>query len=154
SALQLLDRRRRVKRRWTAWRRSAALALACTSRLVADVAADPTPPERTRLSYYYDAIDQNAVRPITRLLDPALLVRKLSGNHRQAANVDDQDQVRLPSTWWQPRLGYRPVGAEQMRTGPGPGTGPLRDQKWRVTDLKNQGVSLGIRIKDSSGQVF
>jgi hypothetical protein len=117
-------------------------------------AASPQPPKASSISYYSDALDQGVVRPLTRAGDPALWVRKLTGNHREAANVDEQDQVRLPSTWWQPRLGFRPVTPEQMRRGPGPGAGPRRDAKWRVTGLKTQGVSLGIRIKDSEGQTY
>lgn len=116
--------------------------------------AESTPPKPSKISYYYDAVDQNLVRPIGRFFDPAHLVRKVSGGKRECDNVDERDQVRLPSTWWQPRLGHREVTPEQMKIGPGPGTGPLRDQKWKVTGLKTQGVSLGIRIKDSSGQTF
>ena len=128
-------------------------AAACAVGIVSAEAASQ-PPKPTRISYYYDALDHNVVRPITRVTDPALLVRRVSGNRREAANVDDADQVRLPSTWWQPRLGFKPVSPEQMVRGPGPGTGPKRDTKWRVTGLKTQGVSLGIRIKDSDGQTF
>ncbi len=112
------------------------------------------PPRATRISYYQDAVEQTVFRPMARGLDPSLLVRKVSGHYREAANVDENDQVRLPSTWWQPRLGLRPVTVEQMITGPGPGTGPKRDRKWRVTSVKTQGVSLGIRIKDSDNQTF
>jgi len=127
------------------------LALAVRVTAAADA---PRMPKPTRISYYYDAFDKSLVRPITRTTDLALGARKLVHNHREAANVDDSDQVRLPSTWWQPRLGYRPLTPQQMVIGPGPGTGPLRDRKWRVTGVKNQGVSLGLRIKDSSGQTF
>ena len=127
------------------------VALAVRSSMAADA---PHMPKPTRISYYYDAFDMSLVRPVTRTTDLALGARKLVHNHREAANVDDSDQVRLPSTWWQPRLGYRPLTPEQMVIGPGPGTGPLRDRKWRVTGVKSQGVSLGLRIKDSSGQTF
>jgi hypothetical protein len=120
----------------------------------APAAAAPRPPKPTRISYHHDAFDQGIARPITRTTDLALGLRKVAGNRREAANLDDLDQVRRPSTWWQPRLGYRSVTAEQMRLGPGPGTGPQRDRKWRVTGVKSQGVSLGIRIKDSAGETF
>ena len=119
-----------------------------------DAKPAPPPPKATKISYYYDAIDQTIIRPMTRGLDPALAVRKLSGSHREAANVDEGDQLRLPSTWWQPRLGFKPVTPEQMIRGPGPGTGPKRVRKWRLTGLKTQGLSLGIRIKDADNQTF
>jgi hypothetical protein len=112
------------------------------------------PPRATQISYYYDAFDQSAFRPPTRVLDPALWVRKITGTHREAANVDSSDQVRLPSTWWQPRAGFRAVRSEQMIAGPGPGSGPSRAAKWRVTSLKTRGVSFGFRVKDADGQTF
>ena len=119
-----------------------------------DAAGEPTEPKPTKISYYYDALDQGVVRPLTRVTNPALWVRELSGNRREAANADEQDRVRLPSTWWQPRVGFRPVAVEHVRLGPGPGRGPKRDRIWRVTGLKTQGVSPGIRIKDSEGETF
>ncbi len=129
-----------------------ALALFVAAR--AARAADSAPPQATHLSYDYDALDQSLIRPATRLGDPALWVRAISGRRREAANVDEHDQVRLPSTWWQPRLGHRPVTVAQLEHGPGPGTGPRRDQPWRIVGLKTQGASLGLRIKDSDGQIF
>ncbi len=110
-------------------------------------------PEPHPYSYAYDILDNSFVRPATRVLDVALLARKLTGNLREAANIDDQDQVRLPSTWWQPRLGFRPVTVAQMLTGPGPGTGPAPG-KWTVTKAKDQGVTPGFQIEDSHGDKF
>lgn len=110
------------------------------------------PPVEQHISYHYDAVEQSLVRPVTRSLDLSLLARKLSKNQREAANVDAADQVRLPSTWWQPRLGFRPVSPEEMLAGPGAGTGPAG--KWTVTRAKSQGVSKGFRIKDARGVRF
>jgi hypothetical protein len=118
--------------------------------LVSTAAAEP---KEIRISYYYDAFEQSVARPVSRTFDPALLVRKLGGSRREAANVDENDRVRLPSTWWQPRLGFRPVSVEQMLRGPGPGSGPARG-KWTVTRAKTQGVSPGFRIKDVEGVGF
>lgn len=128
----------------------AAVAAAVLAGLAAAAAAQP---KETKISYYYDAINQSLVRPATRALDPALLVRKLSGSKREASNVDANDQVRLPSTWWQPRLGHREVTVERMLKGPGPGTGPAPG-KWKVVRAKTQGVTPGFQILDSEGQRF
>jgi hypothetical protein len=130
---------------------AAALSLAAPAARSAETS---TPPKAKSISYYYDAMEQSVIRPATRALDPVLWVRKIRGDSGECVNVDPDDQVRLPSTWWQPRLGYQPVTVAQMLTGPGPGTGPTRDRRWRVVGLKNRGVSLGIRIKDSDGQTF
>lgn len=124
--------------------------LAAALLLAVGASADPKP---TKISYYYDAMDQSVFRPITRAFDAALLVRKLRGNRREAANVDANDQVHLPSTWWQPRVGFREVTVAQMLRGPGPGTGPAPG-KWRVVKAKTQGITPGFQILDSEGTRF
>ena len=115
-------------------------------------AAQAVPPRETEISYYYDLFDQSVVRPVTRVLDPSLWARKAAGKPREAANVDDHDDVRLPSTWWQPRVGLGPVRVDQMLRGPGPG-GPLPG-RWTVTRAKMQGVTPGFFIKDPAGTRF
>jgi len=115
-------------------------------------AADAVPPKATDISYYYDLFDQSFVRPLTRVLDPSLWVRKATANPREAMNIDEQDAVRLPSTWWQPRAGFRAVGVQQMLRGTGPG-GPLPG-RWTVSRAKTQGVTPGFFIKDPAGTRF
>jgi hypothetical protein len=132
----------------------AAALLVVTVCGAASRAHGQDPPKRRQISYYYDAFDQSVVRPMTRVLDPALWVHKVTGTKKEALNVDEQDAVHLPSTWWQPRLGFRPVSVEQMLRGPGPGTGPSRETKWRISRLKTQGVSPGFQIKDATGRTF
>lgn len=112
----------------------------------------PLPPE-THISYVYDAFENAVTRPIARSLDPSRLVRKLGGKPREAANLDSQDRVQLPSTWWQPRVGYQPVSVADMMSGPGPGTGPAPG-KWTVVKSKTGGVSKGFQMKDSKGTRF
>ncbi len=121
----------------------AALGLAAGTRAHAE-------PKPTKISYRYDSIQQLIARPISRAFDPALGIRKLSGTRKEAANVDESDQVRLPSTWWQPRLGFRAVTVEQMLAGPGSGAGPAPGP-WTVVRAKTEGVSPGFQIKDAKG---
>jgi hypothetical protein len=119
------------------------------------------PPQQTKskaprthnLSYSYDVLDNSVVRPATRVLDVGRLMRKASFHPREAANVDQHDEVRLPSTWWQPRVGFRPVTVDQMMHGPGPGTGPAPG-RWTVSHPKDQGVTPGFQVKDSTGAKF
>jgi hypothetical protein len=124
----------------------ALVALGGASRVHAAAAPEPAP---RSISYFYDGFKQ-AVRPITRSLDLAEGVRKLTGNPREAANVDENDQVRLPSTWWTPRVGFQPVSPREMLDGtgspdlPAPGT-------WTIVKAKNQGVSPGFQILDANG---
>ena len=114
---------------------------------------DPRMPKAREYSYIYDLMDNSLIRPTTRIFDPALLVRKISGHHREAANVDERDEVRLPSTWWQPRLGFRTVSADQMLHGPGQGKGPAPG-RWTITKAKTQGVTPGFQVKDAAGDRF
>ena len=112
----------------------------------------PVPP-KAPLSYSYDAFEQSLVRPATRALDLSLLVRRLGVGRREAANLDAQDRVLLPSTWWQPRIGFKPTSAEDMLAGAGPGTG-LAPGPWTVVGAKTGGVSKGFTAEDASGARF
>jgi hypothetical protein len=67
--------------------------------------------------------------------------------------VDEQDQVRLPSTWWTPRMGHQAVSVDEMLRGPGAGVGPAPGT-WTVVRAKTEGVSKGFQIKDSAGKRF
>src|SRR6185503_8801279 len=116
-------------------------------------AAGPQPPKEREYSYLYDVLDQSIVRPVTRALDVPAIGRKLTGHRREAFNVDENDQVRLPSTWWQPRLGFRTVTVEQMLAGPGTGKGPVPG-RWKLTSAKTQGVTPGFNMKDANGDKF
>lgn len=117
--------------------------------------ADPVAkkPKAKTISYFYDGFDKSFLHPVQRFFDPALLVRRISGRRVEAKNVDERDQVRLPSTWWQPRIGYHPVSVEQMLRGPGPGTGPAGGP-WKVVRAKTEGVSRGFQIVDSEKSRF
>ena len=106
-------------------------------------------PAPTRFSYRYDAFEQGVARPAAR----SLLVRKLSRNRREAENVDSRDRVLLPSTWWQPRVGYKPVTGTELLSGPGSGTGPAAGP-WKVVKAKTEGVSRGFQMEDSTGARF
>lgn len=116
-------------------------------------ASGPEPPKEQEYSYIWDMVHHSIPRPIARTLDPARLVRKITGNPRQAENVDANDQVRLPSTWWQPRLGFREVSVQEMLKGPGPGKGPAPGRV-TVKEAKSQGVTPGFQIEDSAGDKF
>jgi len=104
-------------------------------------------------SYAYDLFDHSLIRPATRALDAARGIRKMTGHPREAANVDEHDQVRLPSTWWQPRIGFRVVTTEQLLAGPGTGSGPAPG-RWTVSHGKDQGVTPGFQVKDAKGDKF
>lgn len=122
-----------------------------TGRAPAESAAQI--PIATTYSYAYDLFDHSLIRPATRALDAARAVRRMTGQPREAANVDEHDQVRLPSTWWQPRVGFRVVTPEQLLAGPGTGRGPAPG-RWTVSHGKDQGVTPGFQVKDAKGDKF
>jgi hypothetical protein len=111
-------------------------------------------PRVTRISRSYDALEHSLFRPIARTLDPALGFRKLARRTpREALNVDEQDRVRLPSTWWQPRVGFSQVPPQQVSEGASfgadPGPGP-----WEVTRASIDGPRPSVSIRDSRGVRF
>jgi hypothetical protein len=128
----------------------AAPAATPAARTVNDGAK---PPKEAEISYFYDLFYNSFARPVTRATDPALAVRKLTRHPREAVNVDADDEVRLPSTWWQPRVGHRLVTPEQLVHGPGAGTGPAPGPI-TLTKAKNQGATPGFYITDGHGDKF
>jgi len=134
-------------------RRGAVLALigasiACAPAPVAAAAEPDSMPKPRDISYYGDGFKQS-IRPLTRGFDPALGIRKASGSRREAANVDANDQVRLPSTWWTPRVGHRRVTPEAILAGSGGDDPP--PHPWTIVRAKSQGVSPGFQILDANG---
>jgi len=109
-------------------------------------------PKEQEYSYIYDVLNHSLFRPITRVTDWPRLGRQATGNKREAANVDEHDQVRLPSTWWQPRIGYHAMSVERLRQGSGT-NGPAPG-RWKIVQAKSQGVTPGFQIKDSKGDRF
>ena len=106
-------------------------------------------PKARSISYYYDGYKQT-VRPLTRKLDLAAGIRAIAGTRQEAANVDARDQVRLPSTWWTPRVGYQPVWAAQMIAATGGRAAP--PTPWTIVKAKSEGVSQGFQILDANGR--
>lgn len=138
---------------------TASLSFAAARAEGADAPANGGPagearmPAATEIAYYYDYLQHMIARPLTRQLDLGRWVRRAGGRPREAVNVDAADQVRLPSTWWTPRLGFRTVSVEQMLRGPGPGAGPAAGPL-TVTRVKTQGVTPGFFVKDAAGASF
>ncbi len=130
-----------------------ALLLPCVGAAAGTRPDSMAVPPAAPLSYFYDAFEQGLARPLARSLDVSLLVRKLGVGRREAANLDAQDRVQLPSTWWQPRVGFKPVSVEDLLAGAGPGTGPAPGP-WTISAAKSEGVSKGFTVKDSTGARF
>jgi hypothetical protein len=70
----------------------------------------------------------------------------------RAQNVNTVDEVP-DSNWFANRLGTRPVSVEELLTGPDTTAGPARGN-WTVIDAKNDGVTPGFTVRDSTGTVW
>ena len=122
----------------------ALLALAdCIARLHAAAAPEPAP---RSISRFYDGFKRACVR-MRASLDLAVGVRKLTGNPREAANVVQNDQVRLPSTWWTPTSASSRSLPDMLA---GTGTPEMPPGTWTIVKAKNQGVSPVLPILDAN----
>src|SRR5262245_35505718 len=73
------------------------------------------------------------------------------GTPRKALDVNSIDEVP-DSSWFENRIATRPMSAAEIAAGPnsgGPAPGP-----WTVTSGKFQGVTPGLQMKDSAGQLY
>jgi hypothetical protein len=70
----------------------------------------------------------------------------------RALNVNTIDEVP-DSSWFVNRMVLRPIDDDDIVRGPLTGDGPA-DGPWTVIDGKNEGISPGLTIRDSTGQVY
>ncbi len=72
--------------------------------------------------------------------------------NRRAVNVNTVDEVP-DSSWFENRIGREPWDIDRIVRGPDRGTGPAPGT-WTVTDVKTEGITPGLTIKDSKGDVY
>jgi hypothetical protein len=70
----------------------------------------------------------------------------------RAMNVNTLDEVP-DSSWWTNRILKREMTADEVARGPMTGTGPV-DGIWTIVGSKNEGLTPGFRITDSTGQLY
>ena len=73
----------------------------------------------------------------------------------RALNVNTIDEVP-DSSWWTNRIlapGRKPMTPEEVARGSYTGTGPA-DGLWTIVGSKNEGLTPGFRITDSTGQLY
>lgn len=123
--------------------------IAVATLVSATAAAGAEAPHPKAISYTLDEVRQTT-RPVVRAFDPVNAVRAVIRKRRPAANVDESDQVRLPSTWWTPRVGFRAVTPEDMLAATGGDDAPAAGQ-WTIVKTKDEGVTPGFQIVDANG---
>ena len=71
---------------------------------------------------------------------------------KRAQNVNTIDEVP-DSTWFNNRIGSRPMTVEEVAKGPDTATGPAPGA-WTVTSGKSDGVTPGFTIRDTAGDLW
>jgi len=70
----------------------------------------------------------------------------------RALNVNTIDEVP-DSSWWTNRILHREMSVDEIARGPMVGTGP-KDGVWTIVASKNEGITPGLRITDSAGDLY
>jgi len=101
---------------------------------------DPGEPRVTKLSDYYDFLNNTFSSPGDRSSKPAV-------NANTLGEVPD-------SSWFQNRHGRQRMTIQELVRGPNTGTGPSVTERWIVTEGKTEGITPGFRIRDSRGDHY
>ena len=102
----------------------------------------------------HESQNASGVRPrgITHLRDAWEGIRGIGDRTRQSAlDINTIDEAP-DSSWFENRIGARPMSIADIATGPnrfGPAPG-----QWTVTAGKSDGVTPGLQMKDSGGQLY
>jgi len=102
----------------------------------------PRAPQEIELSSGWDVIENTFFRPgPKRASVPA------------ARNVNTLGEVP-DSSWWQNRIGARPMSISELVRGPNQGDGPDLHGGWTVLRGKSGGITPGFTIRDARGDVY
>lgn len=114
----------------------------------------PVPkPKAREVNLASDNVDKLFTYQIRRFLDLSRYFRKISGDPKQAMNVDAFDEV-YNSSWFTNRNGSTALSPEEFARGPNREGGPDTGGVWMVVRAKAQGVTPGFSIKDVHGNVY
>src|SRR5215813_13698228 len=106
-------------------------------------------PKERRLSRIYEGVTSSVFAPFAKVFDIPRHFRKLSGDPKEAENVNAMDEVP-DSSWFTNRNFFKPVSMEIFQHGlplqQAPDSGP-----WTITKCKTNGVSPGFQIRDAKG---
>lgn len=102
----------------------------------------PRPPAEIELSSGWDVIENTFFRSGPKKASiPA------------AQNVNSLGEVP-DSSWWQNRIGARPMSVAELVRGPNQGPGPDVEGVWTVLRGKSGGITPGFTIRDARGDVY
>jgi len=97
-------------------------------------------PSEVELSTTWDAIENTFASHPSRPIPAAVNVNTLG-------EVPD-------SSWFENRIGVRPMSIEELVRGPNRLAGPDVEREWRVIGGKSSGISPGFTIRDARGDLY
>ncbi|MFZ0391040.1 MAG: hypothetical protein WAN36_11335 [Calditrichia bacterium] len=114
----------------------------------------PIPEPKSRhINIAEDAFDRQFVEQVEQSFDLSRQFRNLSGQPKQALNVNAMDEADN-SSWFTNRNFMQKMTLEKIANGPNQGDGPDKQGPWTVIGAKTEGVTPGFSIKDSKGTRF
>src|SRR5262249_49768981 len=116
-----------------------------------DMKSIPEPKER-EVSYYDYFFKGQIIEGVKQDLDVPRWVRAIAGHPKQAINVNAFDEVP-DSSWYTNRLHLRGMTSAELQRGPNKGNPPDFSTAV-ITKAKPSGVTPGLMVKDSTGQLY
>jgi hypothetical protein len=102
----------------------------------------PQAPGEVELSSGWDVIENTFLREAPR-----------TSRIPAARNVNTLGEVP-DSSWWENRIGVRPMSIDELVRGPNRGPGPDVQGTWTVLRGKSGGITPGFTIRDARGEVY
>lgn len=107
-------------------------------------------PEKQKINNIADGFDKQFAQPTKRAFDISRQLRKLTGNKKEAFNVDAFDEV-ANSSWFTNRNGMRRMALDEIQRGPDRGRVPDMSGTLKIIGAKTEGVTPGFTIEDVLG---
>jgi len=111
------------------------------------------PPAAREINVIADAFEMQILDQIEQSLDLSRQLRNISGNRKEAYNVDNFDEV-ANSSWFVNRNFQKKMSVEEIFRGPDKVNGPDTSGVWTIIRAKSQGVTPGFHIRDSRGDKY
>ncbi|MBW3535358.1 MAG: hypothetical protein KY453_09110 [Gemmatimonadetes bacterium] len=84
---------------------------------------------------------------------PYDMAAPFAGSDGEALNLTHHDDV-VPSAWWEPRMGYRPISPRELAVGPAAPESAPDPSRLVVLEAKTAGVTPGFTAEDAKGDTY
>lgn len=121
--------------------------------LVDDRLDTPKPAFQPAVNEFQDAIDQQFVQQGEQMFDLSRQLRNLTGNPKEAYNVDPFGEV-ANSSWFTNRHALQRLSIPELVRGPCQSDGPDIDNKWTIISAKADDATPTFTIIDGRGDSY